>query len=406
MACGKLQITKPLIEPKTNNIFNLMKTNGKLSLSQQQRKRHRRERNGAGLSRLQFAILVTAIATGMTSLGIAVLWLSKEGQVSPTVTAPTAPKEESKELVYNVRTPPNFRHSQDLQGIVDEVVNFANLQGLPVEELSITLIDLSDPNSSEFAGYRNQELRFPASLSKLFWMVALYAHLQRGFLKDENFFYPEIYKTIQKSDNEPASRILDRLTDTTSGVPLEGEAYQKWLKKRLSINRFFEKAGYTNINISQKNFPIPYLKLDGPEGRDLQMRGDPLRPIRNQITTDQAARLMYEIFTDRAVSEKYSQKMKELLKRDLRAEVWKQELYNSIEGFLGEFLPVEDVEFYSKVGWTSSSRQDAAFIASQDVRTRYILVIFGDSRAYAEDWEIFPEMSLLIFNRLVNRGIL
>ncbi len=133
------------------------------------------------------------------------------------------------------------------------------------------------------------------------------------------------------------------------------------------------------------------------------MRGNLDHPIRNKMTTDQAARLMYEIFTGQAVSPQYSQKMQQLLTRDLRPEIWMQEQYNSIEGFLGEFLPIAEVHFASKVGWTSRSRQDVAFISTKDGKTKYIVVIFANDPAYAEDWEIFPEISLFLFNRMVER---
>jgi hypothetical protein len=118
------------------------------------------------------------------------------------------------------------------------------------------------------------------------------------------------------------------------------------------------------------------------------------------MTTNQAARLMYEIFTNQAVSPECSQKMQQLLLRDLRPEVWKQELYNSVEGFLGESLPYEQIYFASKVGWTSGSRQEVAFVATKDGKTRYILAVFADHPAYAEDWEIFPKLSIHVFNRM------
>jgi hypothetical protein len=371
------------------------------------------------LSQVQFTGIVTGVALGIISTGLAIVYLTdRDFVIAPPIVSfkPSInlnPKLDSldirdtpeiSELEYNVVTPPKLVYSSQLQAMVDELVNFAKIQGLPTQPLSISLIDLSNPKYPTFAGYQNKQLRFPASVAKLFWMVILYAQINQKYLPYEAAFDSELYKMIQKSDNEPASRIIDRLTQTESGFNLEGEAYKLWLHQRESLNRFFQQAGYEDINISQKNFPIPYLNLDGPQGRELQMRGNPDRPIRNKITTDQAARLMYEIFTEQAVSPKYSQKMQQLLTRDLRPEIWRQEQYNSIEGFLGEFLPITQVNFASKVGWTSMSRQDAAFIATKDGTTQYILVIFADDPTYAEDWEIFPEMSLVLFNRMVARN--
>lgn len=208
---------------------------------------------------------------------------------------------------------------------------------------------------------------------------------------------------IQKSDNESASRVIDWLTGTTSGLSLEDEALNIWLQKRKPLSKFFEVAGYEGIDISQKNFPIPYLKLDLPEGCDLQIRGNLSRPIRNQVTTKQAARLMSEIVAGEAVSQQASQEMLQLLTRDLQPEIWKEERYNSIEGFLGESLPLDNAYLNSKVGGTFDSRQEVAYIRSKDAKATYILVIFADAPAYGNDWKIFPKISRLVFDRMVTR---
>ena len=134
---------------------------------------------------------------------------------------------------------------------------------------------------------------------------------------------------------------------------LNKEGFTQWKKQRQSINRFFQNANYQDINISQKTFPIPDLKINEPQGTDLQIRGDnPQKPIRNKITTYHAARLMYEIATQQAVAPEYSQKMLNLLTRDLRREAWKfdppnPDEFNPVENFLGEGVAEEKVQFAS-----------------------------------------------------------
>jgi hypothetical protein len=353
------------------------------------------------LSTFRFFAILIGVAFGIIFISLSVFHHTiKFPKRIEIFESPQQKPIRKKILVYNVNTLPKWNNSHHLQTIVDDVVALIARKSLPTESLSISLINLKNPKSLTFAGYREQELRFPASVSKLFWMVDLYAQIQAGELPDKTYYYSDLYRMIQKSDNNSASRILDLLTQTTSGEVLDGEAYGIWVAKRKSINQFFQNAGYTNININQKNFPIPDLKLELPEGRDLQIRGKNLVPIRNRMTSSHAARLMYEIFTDQAVSPESCQEMKKLLTRDLRPEVWKKEQYNSIEGFLGESLLIYDVYFASKVGWTSSSRQEVAFIESRDGRVRYILSVFADDPAYAEDWKIFPEISQFVFNRL------
>ncbi len=313
-------------------------------------------------------------------------------------------RQSEPTFTYNIKTPPNPVYSQELQGIVDEAAKIATSKGLPAEPLSITLLDVSNSKTHSFAGYQNQTLRFPASVAKLFWMTAFYSAIEKGTISQkESAFKDDLEQMIRVSNNDAASRLLDKITDTESGGQLAGEELQTWLKKRNQINTFFQSAGYNNISITTKNYPIHYLRQEEPIGRDLQLRGDPSQPIRNQVTTDQAARLIYEIYTRQAVSSTASRKMAYLLTRDLDPKAWKNDPSNSIQGFMGESLPT-NIYFGSKVGYTSSSRSEAAFVRTLDDRAIYILVVFADNPAYAKDETVFPAISRYVFDRLNARG--
>ncbi|MEO1623465.1 MAG: hypothetical protein AAFU53_20860, partial [Cyanobacteria bacterium J06632_3] len=99
-----------------------------------------------------------------------------------------------------------------------------------------------------------------------------------------------------------------------------------------------------------------------------------------------------------SVNQNYSEKAKSLMKRDFAVEDTKE--YDSIRGFLGESLPRGSVELYSKPGWTSGSRQDAAIIYDTVSGARYILVVIGDDKGYATDEEIFPAISGYIYEQM------
>lgn len=302
---------------------------------------------------------------------------------------------------YNVKQVPSFQPDSKLQQIVNDIIYLVQSKGLPTDKISISLINLNGGKCCGYAAYAEGVPRFPASVSKLFWIVALYGYYKEGIIPEGSLSDKETYKMIQDSDNEPASRVLDLLTNTESGENLNPSDLNLWIQKRLAVNYFFQAAGYQNINVSQKNFPVPYLKMDRPEGRDLQIRGNGVHPIRNFLTTHETARLMLDINNNQAISANYSEKIKQLMKRDLRPEVWKQKEYNSIAGFLAESLPI-DADCYSKVGWTADSRQDAAIIASPDGKVRYILVIFADDNSFGQDWKIFPQISRMVYDRMIN----
>jgi Beta-lactamase enzyme family len=362
-----------------------------------------------GLSRLQFASIATAVASGVMMTGLITIHLMTPYPVDVSVQLPTSVQETptssvtplSPKLTYNVKTPPKLQDSQELKTIINEITGIVEAHNLPIQPLSITLINVKDRT---MAGYQQDTLRFPASVVKMFWLVILYSQIEKG-LWSENDLQLYLSKMLGQSDNEAASHIVDLLTDTQSGGELYGEEYQNWLHKRQKLNVFFQLAGYQDLNISQKPFPIPYLKLLQPAGRELQMRQNPQNPkklIRNQISTTQASRLLYEMFEEQVVSPKASKKMLNWLKRDLDPKVWQiidSDHFNPIKAFFGESLP-QDVSLVSKAGWTSSSRQEAALITTPSGECAYILVVFGDDPAYAQNLKIFPQISRHVYERM------
>ena len=321
--------------------------------------------------------------------------LSPQKQENPEKTIAA----NSTTLAYNVAQAPALKSSQSLQQIVNNAVGTFRDKGLPTDKLSISLINVKNPQCQVTAQFQDRQPRFPASISKLFWMVALYGQINSNTRLQKPIDRPIVEKMIQKSDNEAASDVVDAITGATSGDALPPGQLSQWDFQRKSINDYFNAAGYQNIDISQKNFPIPKLDMPEPKGRDLQIRGDERSPIRNSLTTYDVTRLAYEIHSRKAVSVEKSEIMESLMVRDLRPEVWKKEEYNSIRGFLAEKLPL-DTYVASKVGWTTSSRQDVAIVRSPDGSAHYILTIFGDDKKYADDWDVFPAVSRQVFDQL------
>ncbi|MBC1239863.1 serine hydrolase [Nostoc sp. 2RC] len=309
---------------------------------------------------------------------------------------------DEQKLIYNVATPPSLKPNLKLQTIVNDLVSLVASKDLPINKLSFSLIELNSSNCCAYGQYLDKELRFPASVAKLFWMVYLYGKIEAKRLPEGAVPYKNLAKMIQDSDNESASLIVDTITQTKSGESLSIDEIDKWIEKRVAMNSFFEQAGYDPINISQKLFPTDYQKNDAPTGRDLQIRGgDESHPYRNYTTTYNVARLLLEIYQEKAISQKYSSSMKLLLKRNLHPSAWKNKEFNAIEGFLGEALP-ENAYLASKMGWNFNTRNDAAIIGTPDGKHKYILVIFGDDPSFYKDKKIFPELSRLVYERMKN----
>ncbi len=372
------------------------------------------------LLRLQFFSIVTGVALTISSIGLLLIkqqnannteTVAKVNQSNQAVSSPTASASpvkvseniDTSKLAYNITTSPRFTQSEQLQNIVDEVVDLAKEQKFATQPLSITLIDIK---TGETAGYQQEKLRYPASVVKLFWMVYLYDQIEKGILSEADFT-KNLDLMIKKSDNEAASKIVDKITKTQYQENIQEEEYKNWKYKRLQINQYFQQAGYDDINVSQKTFPIPSLGLSKPEGSELKLRENLQKPIRNKISTQQVARLLYEIYKNQSVSVISSPKMAQLLTIDSKTRNIKKDdknsiSFNPVRGFLSASLP-DDVYFSGKAGWTSNSRNDAGIIATPDGKAAYILVVFADDKAYASDWDLFPQISQLVLQQMTNK---
>ena len=332
-----------------------------------------------------------------------------EVNISDNFPKPIPPEEKEilgENIHYNIQRQPNLKKSQQLQLVVDNLLTLCQDNELPISNVSITLIDV---NQNTIAQHKGDVLRYPASVVKLFWLVILYSYVEEGKINLDSQLASEINKMMAKSDNEAASFIIDKITQTQSGRVISSNQFYKWYLKRNQLNDFFRTADYSNLNITQKTFPIPVLKEYGkrPKGRDLKMRHlegrDENNPIRNKLTTWHAARLMYEIVNNQEISPQYSQKIQSHLERDLNPQAWKnidpRFEFNPVRAFFGESLPT-NIRFLSKAGWTSSTRQEVAYIETSDQKTKYILAIFVEDQAYAKNWDIFPKLSKSAFQQM------
>jgi beta-lactamase class A len=278
----------------------------------------------------------------------------------------------------------------DLQPLVDGAVaavmeKFAPV-GLRRDQLAVTLVDLCDPQKPAWAAYRGDAPTYPASVIKLFYLVAAHQWMEDGVIADT----PELRRTLHDmmvhSGNEATGYVLDVLTGTTSGPELSDAGLAAWAEKRNAINRYFHARGYPKINASRKTWH------DGPYGRDRQAV-EQLTPGKNSLTANATARLLVEIATGKCVSAARSVQMRELLKRDVADP---KRTDQQACDFIGAVLP-PTAKLWSKAGYMSVARHDAAVIELADGCT-YVLVIFTEQ--HSEQKEIIPELARRVVSGL------
>ena len=257
------------------------------------------------------------------------------------------------------------------------------------DELSITLIDMRDPKRPETASFRGNERVYPASVVKMFYLVAAHRWLEDKKIE----LTPELTRALRDmivdSSNEATQYVVDVLTHTTSGYELPPKEMEEWQYKRNAINRYFTSMGYTNINVNQKTF------CEDAYGRESVSRG-PKGENRNKLTTDATARLMMEIVTGKVANAARTAAMMELLKRDYTKQT--SDTDDQGRGFTGMALQGrEGFRLWSKAGWTSTTRHDVAYIETP-AGGKFVLAVFTSN--HSTDREIIPAVAQVVIEGL------
>lgn len=258
------------------------------------------------------------------------------------------------------------------------------------ENLAITLIDLTDAQRPREASFRGDERIYPASVVKLFYLAMAHRLLEDGELKETEELRRALKDMIVESLNDATSYVLDVVTGTTSGPELAGRELKQWEERRNAVNRYFARLGYTNINVNQKTY------CEGPYGREQLFRG-PKGENRNKLTTRATARLLAEMATGRAVTGRRSAAMMELMKRDFSGKSTDPD--DQAHGFTGMALE-PGARLWSKAGWTSTTRHDAAYIELPN-GSRFVLVVFTTDQA--TEREIIPTVARAVIDGLGKR---
>jgi hypothetical protein len=267
-----------------------------------------------------------------------------------------------------------------LQDLVDDAVSATlkkfGTNKLQTNQIAVTLVDLRDAKQLKHGSSRGSVPIYPASVVKTFYLAAVHRWLEDGMLSDTAELRRAMKDMIVDSSNDATAYVLDVLTGTTSGPELPEAEMKLWGEKRNAVNRYFSSLGYTNINASQKPWN------EGPYGRERVWVGEKFGN-RNMLTTDATARLLTEIALGQCVTAKRSAEMMALHARDFTAQGSSDD---QARGFTAGGLP-RDAKLWSKAGWTSTTRHDAAYVELADGR-KFVLVVF--TTGHANNREIIP----------------
>ena len=270
---------------------------------------------------------------------------------------------------------------------------------LTADNLALSVIDLTKPESPVRADYHGDTSFYPASLVKLFFMVETYRefvapggeevissktlHSYNGeeAKNPKKNLTPEIERALREmiwvSDNDAAAFLLEILTDTCSGSELEGKALEDFIDRRRKLNRYFTSLGY---DISAMIKPWSF----GPFGRDMQIMGEN-KVNRNRASANSFASLFLWIVRRHAISPQASDAMMSLLERPLFPP---RPTENQVKEFFGESLP-PGAKLWSKEGDTSEVRHDAAYVELPSGRKLVVVIL---TRGAADEKALLPSI--------------
>ncbi|MGG6298238.1 serine hydrolase [Leptolyngbya sp. AN02str] len=235
--------------------------------------------------------------------------------------------------------------------------------------------------------YRGVERIYPASVVKLFYLLAMHEWLDKGMLSPSGELERAARDMIVDSSNDATGLVVDMLSGTTSGPELPSGPFETWQYQRNIVNRYLQSLGWdelNTINVNQKTW------CDGPYGRERVFLGEAYEN-RNMLTTDSVARLLHSIVGGVAVSAERSRAMMSLMQRSLDPADLAADPENQVTGFLGAGLP-QSARLWSKAGLMSRVRHDAAYIELTDAPP-YLLVVFTEGAQHSQNEAILPFVS-------------
>ena len=242
-------------------------------------------------------------------------------------------------------------------------------------QLAFTVIDLRQPDRPQRADYRGDERFYPASVIKLFFEAYAHRLMEDGKLADTPELRRGLRDMIVESYNEATSYVVDAVTGTTSGPELSPAELAAWNEKRGAVTRYFQSLGYRNVYAQRKPWG------EGPYGREkIDMDAHP--PARNFLSTNDTARLLQEIAEGRCITPARSAQMLALMERDPAKAPPDDADYEGI-GFTAPALS-PGMKLWSKAGWVSWARHDAAMVGLPD-GGRVIIVTFTDGVEHSKN---------------------
>lgn len=207
------------------------------------------------------------------------------------------------------------------------------------KKLAVGLVDLRDPAKPRFARVNGDTMLYAASLPKIALLLAAYAALDDGSLRDSPELQADLTNMIRTSSNRAATAVIDRLGFEKIAATLTAPRFRLYDRSRgggLWVGKRFAKQG--------------------------RRVGDPMKNISHAATARQVCRFYYQLATGKLLGPERS--------RQMLGHLSAPGIHHGFVGVLDRRAPA--AKLYRKSGTWSIWRADSALVWGPE--RRYILV--------------------------------
>ena len=229
--------------------------------------------------------------------------------------------------------------------------------------LSIALVDITNPSEPRYAALNGNEMMYAASLPKIAILLGAFKRIEEGQMSLDAHTHAQLVRMIRHSSNRDATAMLHRVGPKYVASVLESPEYRLYNPARnggLWVGKDYGKGGV--------------------------WKRDPLHHLSHGATAFEVARYYYMLQTDQLVSPK--------LTREMKAVLSKSAIHHKFVKGLMAYRPGSKI--YRKSGTWRDYHADSA-IVERDGR-RYIAVALAHS-PHGGSWlsQLIVVMDKLIF---------
>lgn len=208
-------------------------------------------------------------------------------------------------------------------------------------KLAVGVIDLSNQNQIEYARINGNNMMYAASLPKIAVLLAAMDAIEKGELKETPEVKNDMKLMISKSNNQAATRMIDRLGFDKIETVLTDEKYQLYDEEHgggLWVGKRYASSGKTHR--------------------------EPLKNLSHAATVNQVCRFYYLLANGKLVNKERSKEMLGIMENPA--------LHHKFVNTLDQIAP--DARLFRKSGSWKNFHSDSILVWGKDPKRRYILV--------------------------------